>query len=77
MTSVANKDNYNTGTKDEQYDLISVLYHALENVVTYNRYIKDAQEAGDSELINFFLELRESNSHAAEKAKRLLKERFN
>jgi len=74
---VVDKSNSNTGTKDEHYDLISVLYHSLENVVTYDQYIKDAQEADDSELILFFLELRESNFHAASKAKRLLKERLN
>ena len=48
-----------TGTTDEQYDLISVLYHALEGAATCEVYIQDAEEAGDNELTQFFEELRE------------------
>ena len=76
MTSAVDKSDRNTGTKDKHYDLVSVLYHALGNVVTYEQYIQDARAVDDSELIRFFQELRESNCHAASKAKRLLKERI-
>lgn len=36
-----------TGTRDERYDLISVLYHALKGADTCNMYALDAEAAGD------------------------------
>ena len=36
----------NTGTRDVIYDLVSVLYHALQGAETYDQYIKDAQQRG-------------------------------
>lgn len=33
----------NTGTRDETYDLVSILYHALQGAETYDQYIQDAQ----------------------------------
>ena len=39
-----------TGTPDEQYDLVSVLYHALQGGETSEQYIEDARTAGDEEL---------------------------
>ena len=77
MTSATNKSSSSTGTKNEQYDLISVVYHALEGTVTYDKYIEDAKSAGDDELTSFFEELKENNSQTAEKAKQLLKNRLN
>ena len=66
-----------TGTSDEQYDLVSVLYHALEGAATCEVYIQDAEEAGDSELTQFFQELQEEESRRAERAKALLAKRLN
>ncbi len=77
MTSVIDKTQCNTGTKNEQYDLISVIYHTLECAVTYEQYIEDAKEAGDDELIKFFEELQSNSCQMAEKAKQLLKNRLN
>ena len=37
-----------TGTQDEQYNLISVLYHALQGGDTISQYMSDAQS--DAEL---------------------------
>jgi hypothetical protein len=36
-----------TGTKDAHYDLISVVYHALQGAETCQRYIQDAEQASD------------------------------
>ena len=44
-----------TGTSNETYNLVSILYHALEGATTYEKYIQDAQNAGDDELAQFFL----------------------
>lgn len=46
----------NTGTSDTTYNLTSVLYHALQGVETYDRYIRDAEQAQDNDLAQFFRE---------------------
>lgn len=33
----------NTGTQDVTYNLVSILYHALQGAETYDQYIQDAQ----------------------------------
>ncbi len=65
-----------TGERDEQYDLISVLYHALKGAETISRYIDDAREADDEELADFLTETKDEYAARAEKAKRLLANRL-
>lgn len=65
-----------TGTSDELYDLISVLYHSLEAATTYEIYCQDAEERGDTELADFFREIQEQDSERAERAKELLGHRL-
>ena len=48
-----------TNTPDKHYDLISVLYHALEGAQTYAQYAEDAGRAGDKELAQFFLQVQQ------------------
>lgn len=67
----------NTGTSNEQYNLVSVLYHCLEGSATYEKYIQDAQQAGDNDLANFFQEVKDTNSRLAERAKQLLGQRLS
>jgi len=43
-----------TRTSNPAYDLVSVMYHALQGAETYERYITDARERGDGELADFF-----------------------
>lgn len=43
-----------TGTRDETYDLVSVLYHALQGAQTAMQYVQDAEREGDPELVRFF-----------------------
>jgi hypothetical protein len=45
-----------TGTRDEHYDLVSVLYHALHAVETMEAYILNAEATGDERLASFFRE---------------------
>jgi hypothetical protein len=39
-----------TGVRDEHYDLVSILYPALQGAETYDTYISDAEVVGDQEL---------------------------
>jgi hypothetical protein len=61
-----------TGTRDEHYNLISVLYHALNGADTCDRYALDAETAGDERLAAFFREAQVMQSQIAERAKGLL-----
>ena len=61
-----------TGTKDENYDVISVLYHCLQAASEVGQYIQDAEQSGDQELVDFFRDYQESQRDIAERAKNLL-----
>ena len=62
--------------RDEHYDLVSVLYHALQSSETIEQYLRDAEEAGDIALAEFFRELRDEDLSRVERAKVLLRERL-
>ncbi len=62
----------NTGTRDVIYDLVSVLYHALQGAETYDQYIKDAQQREDQDLVQFLHDTKEEERRRAERAKQLL-----
>jgi hypothetical protein len=66
-----------TGERDENYNLVSLLYHALQAAETAQQYTKDAQRSGDKELVEFFEEARGGYVTFAEKAKRLLAARLD
>ncbi len=61
---------------DEIYAVVSVLYHALKGVSAYDRYIGDAQKAGDQELERFFRACRTEERARARRARALLVERL-
>ena len=61
-----------TGTRDEHYNLISVLYHALHGAENCDRYASDAEIAGDERLAAFFRETQTIQTQIAERAKGLL-----
>jgi hypothetical protein len=65
-----------TGTRDAVYDLVSILYHALQGAETYGMYIADAEEVGDSELAKFFEEVQDEERRRADRAKQLLASRL-
>ncbi len=60
------------GTRDEHYDLVSVLYHALQGADTCNVYALDAETAGDERLAAFFREASVMQTQLAERAKGML-----
>jgi rubrerythrin len=65
-----------TGTRDETYDVVSILYHALQGAETYQQYVRDAEQRGDQELAQFFREVQEEEKRRAERAKQLLANRL-
>ncbi|SFB50085.1 hypothetical protein SAMN05216266_114140 [Amycolatopsis marina] len=65
-----------TGTRDEHFDLTSVLYHTLQEAETLQQYINDARQAGDEEAAELFQELRDHDQHCAGQVKKLLAQRF-
>lgn len=66
-----------TVMRDEHYDIVSTLYHALQGADACKQYIKDAQSEGDKEAIDFFHEVQENNRKLADKAKKLLAKRVH
>ncbi len=61
-----------TGTRDEHYDLVSVLYHALQGAEACDGYASDAEASGEAELAAFFREAQETQARLAEVAKAML-----
>lgn len=61
-----------TGTPNEVYDLVSVLYHALESGTTNSKYLQDAQQSGNNDLVQFFQQIQQQDSQRAQKAQQLL-----
>src|SRR3954470_14543386 len=67
-----------TGTSetDENYDLVSVLYHCLKAADACTQYIVDAEDAGDDELAEFFESARQTHNRLASEAREILAERL-
>jgi hypothetical protein len=61
-----------TGTRDITYDLVSVIYHALQGAETTALYISDAEQEGNRDLAQFFREAKEEYEARADRAKQLL-----
>ena len=61
-----------TGTRDITYDLVSVIYHALQGAETTALYIADAEQEGNQELVQFFTEAKEEYQRRGDRAKQLL-----
>jgi len=66
-----------SGTRDVTYDLISVIYHALQGGETTQTYIRDAETTGDQELAGFFQKVKQQSQQLAARAKELLAQRLS
>lgn len=64
------------GTRDVTYNLISVVYHALQGADTYHTYARDAETEGDEELAGFFREAEQQSEQLTARAKELLGKRM-
>lgn len=65
-----------TGASNIVYDTVSSLYHALETAASTEQYIRDAQQAGDNELVQFFQKVQQDNRACAQQAQQLLSQRL-
>lgn len=65
-----------TKTPDPIYDLVSVLYHALEGGQVYDQYIRDAERESDDELAEFFRDVQREDQQRSQRAQELLHERI-
>jgi len=61
-----------TGVRDSTYNLISVIYHALQGAETYKTYEEDVERTQDDELAQFFRQACEDEKRRAEQGKELL-----
>jgi hypothetical protein len=61
-----------TSERDDTYGLISVIYHALQGAETCGKYIEDARQAGNQELVDFFEQARDEQNRRALLGRRLL-----
>lgn len=66
-----------TGTRDTHYDLVSVLYHILQEADTLQQYIDDARNSGETDTAQFFTDIQTQDRLRAERAKQLLQERLS
>ena len=69
---ISDNSQGDTGTRDITYNLISVVYHALQGAETTALYIADAEQEGNQELAQFFREAKDEYQKRAERAKQLL-----
>jgi hypothetical protein len=67
-------DQQATGTSDPTYDLISVIYHALQGAETIQKYLDDG--GSDDELLNFFRQVQQGYRRASDMGKQLLVQRI-
>jgi hypothetical protein len=65
-----------SGTKDKNYDLITVTHLCLEHVWRLEQYAQDAEREGDQELGTLFRRMQEHSRKGAEECKRLLAQRL-
>ncbi len=61
------------GARDEFYDLVAVLYHALHGAETIGMYVRDAEAAGNEQLVTFFRQAQDSQRQLAEQAREQLR----
>ncbi len=64
-----------TGTSNEYYNLVSILYHSLNGAQTYDTYIQDAEQSGDHDLAQFFREVQQEDQRRSTRARQLLVQR--
>ena len=65
-----------SGTKDKNYDLITITHLCLEHVWRLEQYAQDAERDGDQELASLFRRMQEHSRKGGDEAKRLLHDRL-
>jgi hypothetical protein len=65
-----------SGTKDKNYDLITVTHLCLEHVWRLEQYAADAEREGDRELATLFRRMQDHSRKGADECKELLGRRL-
>ncbi len=65
-----------TGTRNETFNIVSVLYHSLQSAETIDKYLQDSGQTGGSDITKFLQETKEENMRCADRAKQLLAEQL-
>ncbi|HET7604564.1 MAG TPA: hypothetical protein VFK28_00660 [Sphingomicrobium sp.] len=66
-----NQGQQQTGTRNETYDLISVLYHALQGAENCQTYMQDAK---DEQVRDFFQKALQAQRQLADQGKQVLQQ---
>ncbi|CAL9359392.1 acyl carrier protein [Streptomyces griseomycini] len=61
-----------TGFSDIVYDLVSVQYHSLKAGHDYGQYVRDAENADEKEIADFFRSVMEQDAERAARCHRFL-----
>lgn len=81
MTQYSNQPNQAgtsiTGVSNPTFNLVSILYHALQSAQTYDTYIRDAEQQGDTNLAQFLRRIQSEDSNRAQYAMQLLAQRVS
>jgi hypothetical protein len=64
--------SFNPHTMDKDYNLVSVLYHALQAVDVCAKYCEDARREGSQEVAAFMEHVQQQNLQISQHAKQLL-----
>ena len=79
MSQFSNQPNQagsaTAGVSDPTFNLVSVLYHALQAAQTYDTYIRDAEQRGDSSMAQFLRQIQNEDRNRAQYAMQLLVQR--
>ena len=65
-----------TGTADKDYNIIWFTEQSLSNALRLETYIGDAENAGDTELADFFRRAQHASRKGAEEGKKFLTKRL-
>jgi hypothetical protein len=71
------QEQQKTSTSNIEYNLVSVIYHALESALSSSIYVTDAQWIGDQELARFFWNNQNEDRRVADQAEQLLSNRLS
>jgi hypothetical protein len=65
-----------TGTLDKDYNIIWFVEQCLSNTLRLETYVKDAEQAGDQELADFFRRAQGESRKGADQGKEMLRKRL-
>jgi hypothetical protein len=65
-----------TGTADKDYNIVWFTEQSLSNALRLETYVRDAEQAGDQELAEFFRRAQDASRRGGEEGKKLLAARL-